>query len=180
MEGPPAPSQVSDSRPPEFYLASIEAMFKQIIQHGRFDLSVAIRRRQPALGDLETPEYVVDLSGQDSALVLESNGALLDAFEYVVRKALRMGDDLVSKIAFDCEDWRLLRVRELQLTAQLAAQRVIETGEPYPLGRMNPRDRRIIHLALKDQPMVRTQSEGLGPERKVVIYPAATASNDRR
>ena len=37
---------------------------------------------------------------------------------------------------------------------------------------MNPRERRIVHLALRDQPQVRTQSEGMGPERKVVIFPA--------
>ena len=178
MESQPAPSQVGDSRPPEFYLPSIEALLKQIIRHGRFDLNVTIGRRQPAPGDLETPDYVVDFSGPDSALLLESHGTLLDALEYVVRKALRMGDDLVSKIAFDCEDWRLLRVRELQLTARIAAERVIETGDPYPLGRMNPRDRRIVHLALRDETKVRTQSEGFGPARKVVIYLSKQVTSD--
>ena len=173
MEGQPAPSQVGGSRSPEFYLTSIEALLNQIIRHGGFDLKVTIRRRQPAPGDLEATEYVVDFNGPDSALLLESHGDLLDALEYVVRKAVRMEDDLLSKITFDCEDWRLLRVRELQLTAQLAAERVLETGDPYPLGPMNPRDRRIIHLALRDQPKVRTQSEGFGPQRKVVIYPAS-------
>jgi spoIIIJ-associated protein len=155
----------------EFYLAPLEALLKQIIRHGGFDLGVAIRRRQPAPGDLETPEYVVDFSGPDAALLLESHGAVLDALEYVVRRAVRMEDDLLSKITFDCEDWRLLRVKELQLTAQLAAERVIETGDPYPLGPMSPRDRRIIHLALRDQPKVHTHSEGFGPRREVVIYP---------
>lgn len=163
----------------EFYLASIEALLKQIIQQGGFNLSVAIRRRSPAPGDLETPEYVVDFSGRDTDLLLESHGALLNALEYVVRKAVRLEDTLLSKIAFDCEDWRLLRVRELQLTAQLAAERVIETGEPYPLGPMSPRDRRVIHLALRDRPKVRTLSEGFGPRREVVIYPVTSTSDER-
>jgi spoIIIJ-associated protein len=180
MEGQPTPSHVGESPAPEFYLAAIEALVKQIIRCGGFDLAVAIRPRQPAPGDLESPEYLVDFSGQDSALLLESNGTLLDAFEYVVRKAVRLEDDLLTKITFDCEDWRLLRARELQLTAQLAAERVLETGDPYPLSPMNPRDRRIIHLALRDQPKVRTQSEGFGPNRKVVIYPATPAPTSRR
>jgi predicted RNA-binding protein Jag len=180
MEGRPAQSHIGESRPPEFYLASIEAVLNEIIRHGGFELAVEIRQHQPAPGDLESPEYVVDFSGQDSTLLLESNGILLDAFEYVVRKAVRLEDDLLTKITFDCEEWRLLRVRELQLTAQLAAERVLETGDPYPLGPMNPRDRRIVHLALRDQPKVRTQSEGFGRERKVVIYPAAPAPVVRR
>jgi spoIIIJ-associated protein len=49
---------------------------------------------------------------------------------------------------------------------------VTDTGDPFTLNPMNPRERRIVHLALKDRPEVRTQSEGTGPERKVVIYPA--------
>jgi spoIIIJ-associated protein len=161
MEGQPGQSRIGESHPPESYLASIEALLKQIIRYGGFDL--------------ETSEYLVDFSGRDSALLLESNGILLDAFEYVVRKAVHLEDDLLTKITFDCEDWRLLRVRELQLTAQLAAERVLETGDPYALSPMNPRDRRTIHLALRDQPEVRTQSEGFGPQRKVVIYPATPA-----
>src|SRR6516165_1084803 len=180
MEGQPTQSHIGESRPPEFYLASIEALLNEIIRYGGFDLAVEIRPHQPAPGDLESPEYLVDFSGQDSALLLESNGILLDAFEYVVRKAVRLEDDLLTKITFDCEDWRLLRVRELQLTAQLAAERVLETGDPYPLGSMNPRDRRIIHMALRDQPKVRTQSEGFGPQRKVVIYPATSVPTPRR
>jgi spoIIIJ-associated protein len=61
---------------------------------------------------------------------------------------------------------------ELRLMAQVAAERVIDTGDPFTLSPMNPRERRIVHMALRDQPKVRTQSEGMGPERKVVIYPA--------
>jgi len=176
MEGQqPAQSHVGQSRPPESYLAPIEALLKQIIRYGGFDLAVEIRPHQSAPGDLESPEYLVDFCGPDSALLLESNGILLDAFEYVVRKAVHLEDDLLTKITFDCEEWRLLRVRELQLTAQLAAERVLETGEPYALSPMNPRDRRIIHLALRDQPRVRTESEGFGRQRRVVIYPVKSS-----
>jgi spoIIIJ-associated protein len=180
MEDQPAQSHIDESRPLESYLPSIESLLNEIIRHGGFDLAVQIRSRQPAPGDLESPEYLVDFSGPDSALLLESNGTLLDAIEYVVRKAVRLEDDLLTKITFDCEDWRLLRVRELQLTAQLAAERVLEGRDPFALGPMNPRDRRIIHLALKDQSKVRTQSEGFGRERHVVIYPVAPAPMPRR
>ncbi len=107
MEGQPGQSRIGEYHPPESYLASIEALLKQIIRYGGFDLEVKIQAHQPAPGDLETSEYLVDFSGPDSALLLESNGILLDAFEYVVRKAVHLEDDLLTKITFDCEDWRL-------------------------------------------------------------------------
>jgi len=90
-----------------------------------------------------------------------------------VLKAVRLDEDHFGKIAFDCEDWRRLRLEELRLMAQVAAERVIETGDAFPLGPMSPRERRIIHLALRDQPRVRTLSEGTGADRKVVIMPAS-------
>ena len=59
----------------------------------------------------------------------------------------------------------------VQLMAQVAADRVVDTGAPFTLNPMNARERRIIHLALRDRPQVQTQSDGMGQERKVVIFP---------
>jgi spoIIIJ-associated protein len=95
----------------------------------------------------------------------------LDALEHVVLKAARLREEHLGKFAFECNDWRRQRVEELKLTAQVAAERVVGSGAPFALGPMNPRERRIIHLALRDRPDLRTVSEGVGPERKVVILP---------
>ncbi len=114
----------------------------------------------------------MDFSGPDADLLLEMNATLLHAIEHVLLKAIRLDDDHFRRIAFDCHDWRRTRIEELRLMAQVAAERAIDTGDPFTLNPMNPRERRIIHLALKDRPEVRTQSEGMGPERKVVIFPA--------
>ena len=87
-------------------------------------------------------------------------------------------EEHLGKIALDCNDWRRLRTEELKLTAQVAAERVVESGDPFALSPMNPRERRIIHLALRDRPNLRTVSEGVGPERKVVILPARPPTRD--
>jgi len=155
----------------ESYLVPIESLLRQIIQQGGFELTFVVRKSVAAEGDLETPEFVVDFSGADADLLLEKHATLLDALEYAVLKAVRLEEELFGKITFDCGDWRRLRAEELRLTAQVAAQRVVETGDPFTLNPMSPRERRIIHLALRDQPLVRTASEGAGPERKVVIHP---------
>ena len=162
----------TSARPLESYLEAIESFLKEMIRAGRFELKVAIRKAAAA-DDVEAHEYIVDLSGPDSDLLLEKHAALLEAFEHTVLKAVRLPEDHFGKVSFDCQDWRRLRTEELKLTAQVAAERVIETGDPFTLNPMNPRERRIIHLALRDQSQVRTVSEGFGPERKVVIRPAA-------
>jgi spoIIIJ-associated protein len=159
------------------YLSAIDALLRQIVQHGRFALSFEIWKAASPLADVEAPEYVVDFSGSDVDLLLERNAALLDALEYLVLKAVRLEEECFGRITFDCEEWRRLRAEELKLTAQVAAERVLATGEPFALSPMNPRERRIIHLALKDWPQVRTASEGFGPDRKVVILPASAPSH---
>ncbi len=178
MEASPAKESRS-SHPMESYLPRIESMLGAVIRQGGFELNFVIRKNEPREEEFEAPGYLVDFSGRDAELLLEKNAALLNAFEYVVLKAVRLDEELFTIITFDCQDWRRLRARELQLTAQLAAERVAATGDPFPLGPMSARERRIIHLALKSQPMVRTVSEGVGPDRKVVILPASPPAPSR-
>ena len=156
----------------EKYISSLESLLHSFLKHSPFKLTFSIQKATFHPGDPDSPEYVVDFSGPDADLLLEMNATLLHAIEHVLLKAIRLDDDHFRRIAFDCHDWRRTRIEELRLMAQVAAERVIDTGDPFTLNPMNPRERRIIHLALRDQPEVRTQSEGMGPERKVVIFPA--------
>jgi spoIIIJ-associated protein len=154
------------------YISKLEPLLHEFIKHSPFKLTFSIQRVSAQAGDPDTPECVVDFSGPDADLLLEKNAALLHAIEHVLLKAIRLDDDHFRRIAFDCQDWRWTRIEELRLMAQVAAERVIDTGDPFTLSPMNSHERRIVHLALKDRPQVRTQSEGMGPERKVVIFPA--------
>jgi len=54
---------------------------------------------------------------------------------------------------------------------QVAAEKVRTSGMPYVFGPMNSRERRVVHLALRDIPELRTQSEGEGSSRHLVVYP---------
>jgi len=156
----------------EKHLSLMESLLHEVIEHSPFELNFSIQKAAAQAEDPEAPEYVVDFSGTDADLLLEKNALLLHAIEHVVLKAIRLDEDHFRRIAFDCQDWRRTRMEELRLMAQVAAERVIDTGDPFTLNPMSPRERRIVHLALKDRPQVRTQSEGTGPERKVVIFPA--------
>jgi spoIIIJ-associated protein len=167
------------AQPAETYLEAIERILKEVLRAGRFQLSFTIRKGAPAEDEIEAPEFVVDFSGPDTDLLLEKNGTLLDALEYVVLRAARLEEHLFGRITLDAEDWRGLRAEELKLTARIAAERVMETGDPFALQAMNARERRIVHLALRDLAAVRTASEGMGSERKVVIHPASPPARKR-
>jgi spoIIIJ-associated protein len=167
---------MGDARPAagheiEKHLSALESAIRNILAASPFKLNFSIQKAAPHPGDPDSPEYVVDFSGPDADLLVEMHAALLHAFEHVMLKAARIDDDEARRIAFDCKDWRRTRIGELQLMAQVAAERVIDTGSPFALNPMNARERRVVHLALKDNPQVLTQSEGVGPERKVVIVP---------
>jgi spoIIIJ-associated protein len=165
-ENPPSVGPALDR-----YRAPIESLLREIIRHGRFRLDFTFHPPSASGDDGEAPEIVVEFSGPDSDLLVEAHAELLNAIEYVVLRAVRMEESLYSKIWFDCQDWRRLRVEELKLMAQVAADRVQETGSPFSLSPMNSRERRIVHLALHGRPEVLTESDGRGPERRVVIRP---------
>ncbi|HUZ48044.1 MAG TPA: R3H domain-containing nucleic acid-binding protein [Terriglobia bacterium] len=150
-------------------LARIESLVGKIIQHGGFNLTFAIRKG-------EATGAVVEFEGADTDLLLERNAALLDALEYVVLKTVHTDEDSPGRIIFDCKDWRRVRTEELKLTASMAARQVLESGTPFSLNPMTARERRIVHVALKEEAGVRTESEGTGEHRRVIIHPAAPPS----
>ena len=81
-----------------------------------------------------------------------------------------------SRLCFDANDYRLLRIEELRMSALAAADKVKRTGVPFRFNPMNSRERRVIHLALRNETAVRSESAGIGPGRQVVVYPAGMAS----
>jgi spoIIIJ-associated protein len=155
----------------------VEDLLKSIIRNGGFALDYAVRKAEPPESGTPEAEWLVEFSGPDSDLLLERNGALLDALEHLLLKVVHGQETAAGKIEFDCQEWRRLRAEELRAMARLAAERVQETGEPFELSPMNPRERRIVHLVLRDDPHVQTVSEGSGTDRKVVITPHTQSSN---
>jgi len=140
----------------------------------RFELAYEIRLRDSvaAEDDVESPEVEVVFRGRDQDLLLERNAELLQALEYIALRWLRLDPHFYDHVRFDSGGYRALRIEELKLSARVAAERVRETRQPFRFNPMSSRERRIIHLVLKEQPGVRTASEGVGEQRQVIVYPA--------
>ncbi|MGD0500530.1 MAG: R3H domain-containing nucleic acid-binding protein [Bryobacteraceae bacterium] len=154
----------------------IDGFLRTVLHGGGFKVSYEILEVEPAAGDFETPDLVVKFSGADVDLLLSNRAELLLALEHVTMEALRMPSEDHSRISFDANDYRLLRVEELRLSAVAAAEKVKRTGEPFRFNPMNSRERRVIHLALRNETEIRSESLGSGPSRQVVVYPAGMAS----
>ena len=117
-------------------------------------------------------EVLADLDGKDREILLGHSAEVLKAFEHLAFKALRLEPSFHEKIHIDSGGYRALRFEELRMTARVAAERVQTSRQPFQLNPMSSRERRIVHLALKDMTGVRTESVGMGEDRQVVIHPA--------
>ncbi|NWG12317.1 MAG: hypothetical protein HXY20_02145 [Acidobacteria bacterium] len=116
---------------------------------------------------------IVDLSGPDRPLLLSGTAALLNSLEYLLNKAFRTGkENGIGSIALDSENYRKHREAELVLLAEMASKKVLSQRRPLSLQPMNPKERRIIHLALSGTEGIRTESTGEGEKRSVTIFPS--------
>ncbi len=156
--------------------ARIDGFLKPTLQAGGFHVNYDIQDVENGDDDFETPDVMVKFTGPDVDLLLGNRAELLLALEHVTMEMLRMPSEDHSRISFDANDYRLLRIEELRLSAQTAAERVKRTGQPFRFNPMNSRERRVIHLALRGETAVRSESLGSGPQRQVVVYPAGMAS----
>jgi spoIIIJ-associated protein len=116
-------------------------------------------------------EAVLDVSGEDLGLLIGRRGDTLAALQYILNLMIRRR--LHSRLTFgiDVEGYRRRREATLNGLARRMADRVRATGQSLTLEPMPPAERRIVHLALADDPDVLTISMGEGDARKVAITP---------
>jgi len=152
----------------------IEAFLRPVLRRARLslDFEVADGSRSGVDPTFEQPAVTVQFHGHDIDLLLANKGELLLALEHVTLEMLHARPEDHSRLMFDAEDYRLLRIEELRLSAETAAEKVKRTGVPFRFNPMTSRERRVLHLALRGDKSVRTESEGLAPRRQVVIHPA--------
>jgi len=145
----------------------------QVIATGGFRLKYRITVDPPLAEerDWERPEILVELSGPDSPLLLERGAELLRSLELLAIEMLRLPYDAHEKLCFDCMNHRAMRLEELRIAAAVAAEKVRKTGAPYHFAPMSSRERRIVHLALRDATDLRTESQGEGARRTLVVFP---------
>jgi spoIIIJ-associated protein len=150
----------------------LDQFLNPLLSRGGLALSYELRASENPHPEVENPDVTVNFAGEDVDLLLANRGELLLALEHLSMEALRLPVEDHSLISFDANDYRLLRVEELRMSALAAAEKVKSTHVPFHFNPMSSRERRVIHLALRNETELRSESVGVGPGRAVVIVPS--------
>jgi len=119
--------------------------------------------------DPETLE--LNIKGDGSGILIGRHGQTLDAIEYMVNRLLARKIKDAAPLSIDTESYRARRRRLLQRMALSKGEQAKREHVSVMIDPMPPRDRRIVHLALQDDPMITTRSTGDGFLRAIEILP---------
>ncbi len=113
----------------------------------------------------------LSIEGGNSGILIGRKGQTLDAMQFLTDKIINRKSEARVRVKVDIEGYMETRKSNLKHLAYKMADKAKKTGRPATINQMSAQDRRIVHLALKDDNKVRTQSMGEGYYRRLVIFP---------
>lgn len=116
-------------------------------------------------------EVSVEIFGGDPGKVIGRNGRTLYALEYVTNAVLNRNENSNTRVNIDVGGYKRRRDDRLRTNARKVADKVRKSGRPVELEPMSAAERRVVHMALADDPSVRSESSGEGRNRRVVVKP---------
>lgn len=115
----------------------------------------------------------LNVRGDDLGALIGRRGEKLASLQHIVNLIVGRREGQHHRIAIDVENYRGRREQQLRDVADRAAKRVIQTGKIIQLEAMPAIERRVVHMALLENPRIRTQSVGVEPNRRIVVLPAS-------
>jgi len=119
--------------------------------------------------DVEGSRAIVAIIGEGLDALVGPNGQTLEALQELTRLAVVQQTGVRSRLMLDVGGYRARRKEELTEIGARAAQRALDSGEPVRLAPMTPFERKVVHDAVAAVDGVRSESEGVEPERRVVV-----------
>ncbi len=130
------------------------------------------------VGEVEIEEYegdegelILDITGDDLAVLIGRHGKTLDALQFLISSITTRTVGHRYPIVVDVEGYKGRQRQKLEDIANNAADKAVSQDRSIKLRPMTPYERRIIHVALRDDSRVETISEGEGRARRVVVIP---------
>ena len=127
----------------------------------------------PDDGEGSADEIRLEIEGPDAGRVIGKRGMVLEAIQYLTTRIAHKPGEPRKHIAVDAEGYRARHEDQLAEMARKLARRVAKEGKVITFDPMSARDRRVVHMALKDVAGVRTESSGEGSDRRVQIIPGS-------
>lgn len=151
-------------------------MTEEDIQAIKDRMERLIRKLDPGAEVLEVSPRdglsVLDIRSQDAALLIGKDGKTLEALNYLANIIIRRASETAGRVLIDIEGYREKKLEALRSRALKLAEEVKATGRSEELANLNPYERRVVHLALKEIEGVKTESSGESGERVINISPA--------
>ncbi len=139
------------------------------------ELECRVRLRRPREGD-SPDEINIDIVGRDAGLIIGKKGQVLQALQFLTHRVVnRPGLDR-RHVLVDAEGYRSRRDDSLASMARRLGKQAMAEGKIITFEPMNPRDRRVVHMALAKFEGVITKSDGEGEDRRVQIIPVRRPS----
>ena len=130
------------------------------------------------VGDVTIDEYegddgelILDITGDDLAVLIGRHGKTLDALQFVVSAITVRSIGYRYPVVVDVEGYKNRQRQKLESIARSSANKAANQHRSVKLRPMTPYERRIVHIALRDDSRVETASEGEGSARHVVVLP---------
>jgi spoIIIJ-associated protein len=146
-----------------------EQFLNDIFDHAGFELRATAGESEGGC--------TINFDGEDSVLLRNEGGELLDALEHFVNQSFTRDLPQGERFVCDVDSFRALRETELRAMARHAADRVINSGVPFTFGPMSSNERRIIHLTLAENESLSTESVGEGNLRRLKVSLKKQAKN---
>lgn len=153
----------------------VEDTLDGVIDRGQFELNFTASSAMNG----EVEEITVEMSGPDEDLLTEKDGALLDAFQLLVKRVLQHQlPDARVELFFDCNGFREEATKGLVDLADKLKEKCLESGKSQYMRALAPKDRKVVHQHLAGDERVRSRSIGEGLFKKIKIYPAKSSARE--
>lgn len=134
------------------------------------DIDAQVQLQMPIEAAESSPMAILDITGEDLGILIGRRGETLAALQYTINLILSRQLKTRVSVAIDVEGYQKRRQDSLRNLALRMAERAKATGQTMTLEPMPAKERRIVHLVLADDPLVTTESVGIGESRKITIY----------
>jgi spoIIIJ-associated protein len=125
----------------------------------------------PDDGEGSEDEIRIEIEGPDAGRIIGKRGSVLEAIQYLTTRVVHKPGESRRHVQVDAEGYRARHEDQLAEMAEKLGARVAKEGKVITFDPMSARDRRIVHMALREFEGVRTESNGEGPDRRVQIIP---------